>query len=470
MKYYISIIILALFLSCRKSSKQADRLNFLFIIVDDLRPQFGAYGHPDIKSPNIDRLAADGLLFNHAYCNIPVCGASRASILTGLRPLWPVRFTSFNTRVDKDCPDVITFPELFRNYGYTTISNGKVFHHNNDCEEVWSESPWRPYQLTAKIESVNSQWVDPSSRKYVNKESGSGPYFECADVPDTAYFDGQVAAKTVKDLKRLAKANNPFFLAVGFIRPHLPFNAPKKYYDLYDQVKIADNRFTPFRLPKECSGSKEILTYSKIGQYNSDGFHHEAKRAYYACVSYVDAQIGKVLDALEETGKADQTVVILIGDHGWHLGEHNFWGKHNVLENVLRIPMIIRIPGMTPKPIDRVVEFVDLYPTLCAVANIEFPEHLQGKNMLPMIAEEDPGWKDVAFAEWKGARNITTNRYSYTEWNRKESGGVHMLFDHKTDPEENENIVDRAEYKEVVDSLRRKLDNLYKEMNEKNKR
>lgn len=465
MKYYIIIIALVLCLSCGQSSKQVNRFNFLFIIVDDLRPQFGVYGHSDIKSPNIDKLAATGFLFNHAYCNVPVCGASRASLLSGLRPLWPFRFTNFNTRVDKDCPDVITFPELFRNYGYTTISNGKVFHQNNDKEEAWSESPWRPCQLTAKVESPNSQWVAPSSRKYVNKESGSGPYLECADVPDTAYFDGQVATKTVKDLKRLAEAGNPFFLAVGFIRPHLPFNAPKKYYDLYDQVKIADNRFTPIGLPKECRGSKEILSYSKTEQYNSDDFHYEAKRAYYACVSFVDAQIGKVLDALEETGKADQTVVVVIGDHGWHLGEHNFWGKHNVLENALRTPMIIRIPGMPPKPIDSVVEFVDLYPTLCALANIEFPWHLQGKNMLPMVTGEDSGWDDVAFTEWNGARNITTKRYSYTEWVGEKGRRVQMLFDHKADPEENENVIDRAEYKEVTDSLRNKLNNLYKDIN-----
>ena len=468
MRNYI-VILFVLLLSCDQSSKHVNKPNFLFIIVDDLRPQLGIYGHTDIKSPNIDKLATEGLLFNHAYCNVPVCGASRSSLFSGLRPLWPVRFLNFNTRIDKDCPNVITLPELLRNCGYTTISNGKVFHHNNDTEEAWSEPPWRPAVLTARIEALNSQWVDPSSRKYVNEESGSGPYFECADVPDTAYFDGQVAEKSVRDLKRMANTGNPFFLAVGFIRPHLPFNAPKKYYDLYDQVKIADNRFTPIGLPKECRGSREILSYSKIGQYNSDDFHHEAKRAYYACVSYIDAQIGKLLDALEETGKADQTVVVLIGDHGWHLGEHNFWGKHNVLENALHTPMIIKIPGMPSKQVDRVVEFVDLYPTLCTLANIEIPGHLQGENMLPMITGEDPGWEDVAFTEWSGARNVTTNRYSYSEWIREKSRGVQMLFDHEKDPEENENIVDHAEYKEVIDSLRGKLNDLYKNINENKK-
>ena len=468
MKGYL-LIILTLFLISGQSVKRVNRPNFLFIIVDDLRPQLGVYGHPEIKSPNIDRLAAEGLLFNRAYCNVPVCGASRASLLTGLRPHWPTRFTSFNTRIDKDYPDIISLPEHFRKNQYTTISNGKVFHHNNDEDEAWSEAPWRPAVLSAKIDVANSQWVDPLSLKTIHKESGSGPYFEGPDVPDNAYFDGQVAEKTINDLKRLAKADKPFFLAAGFIRPHLPFNAPKKYFDLYDKVQIADNRYTPKGLPKECNGSNEIQTYAKIGEYNSDDFHHEARRAYYACVSYIDAQVGKLLDALKETGKADQTVVVLIGDHGWHLGEHNFWGKHNVLENALRVPMIVRIPGIPSKRIDRVVEFVDLYPTLCSIANINLPDHLQGATMLPMIAGKDSGWKDAAISEWKGARTISTQRYAYTEWVNEKSQRTRMLFDHKTDPEENENRIDQPEYRAVADALSRQLHDVYNGMNDPKK-
>ncbi len=440
---------------------QQRRPNFLFIIVDDLRPQLGAYGHPDVKSPNIDRLAAEGLLFNRAYCNAPVCGASRASIFTGLRPLWPTRFTSFNTRIDKDSPNAVTLPELFRNYGYTTISNGKVFHQNTDTQEAWSEAPWRPHTLTAKMEAVNSQWVEPSSRNYVHTISGSGPYFECADVPDTAYFDGQVAEKAVQDIKRLAAANNPFFLAVGFIRPHLPFNAPKKYFDLYDQPEIATNRFSPANLPKECSGSGEILTYSKTDRYNSDDFHREARKAYYACVSYVDAQVGKLLDALNESGKAAQTVVVLIGDHGWHLGEHNFWGKHNVLENILHVPMIFKIPELKSKKIDRVVEYIDLYPTLCELAHIKSPQTLQGRSLLPLINGKSTGWKDLAFADWRGARQMTTDRYSFTEWYDEKSKDIYMLFDHKVDPGENRNVADDAAYKSVTNKLRKQLNDFY---------
>lgn len=463
-KYGI-IVTLALCLSLAHSFGQVNRPNFLFIIVDDLRPELGAYGCSEVKSPNIDRLAAEGFLFNRAYCNVPVCGASRASLLTGLRPLWPGRFTSFRSRVDKDSPGTITFPELFRNKGYTTISNGKIFHHNNDQEKAWSEPPWRPQILTAKVNVANSQWVDPSSKNYVNEKSGSGPYFESPDVPDTAYFDGQVAEKTVRDLKRLAKADNPFFLAVGFIRPHLPFNAPKKYYDLYSEVSIADNRYFPKDAPKECcGGSGEVLTYAKTEQYNSIDFHHEARKGYYASVSYVDAQIGKVLGALKETGKANNTIVVLIGDHGWLLGEHNLWAKHNVLKQVIGAPMIIKLPGMASKKINQVVEFVDLYPTLCALANIKIPEQLQGENMLPMIKGKDQKWRDMAFVEYGGARNVTTERYSYTEWVKEEYKGDRMLFDHKTDPEENVNVVNRPEYKAVADSLSIKLKQLYEGM------
>lgn len=459
------LTILLLLIAGAACSQSADRTikkpNVLFIFVDDLRPQLGAYDHPQIKSPNIDKLASDGVLFRSAFCNVAVCGASRASVMSGLRPLWPNRFRNYVSRADEDCPDAITLPELFKNNGYTTVSLGKVFHEKNDSRQGWTEKPWRP-NISHRISPTDkaTSWVDPESYKDVN-ESGRGPYFECPDVPDTAYFDGQVAEKAISDMKRLQKEGNPFFLAVGFIKPHLPFNAPKKYFDLYDDVDIAENRFRPEGLPEQLKNQGEILSYTGIKDYNSVAFHKEARKAYYACVSYVDAQIGKVLNALKESGMEKNTIVILIGDHGWHIGEHNFWGKHNTLFNAIRAPMIIKAPDLPKKSVNEMVEFVDLYPTICELANIGTPSHLQGKSMVGLINGKDKTWENVVYTEWQGARCVTTPKYSYAVWFEEENKGANYLFDLVLDPQENVNVVDRPEYSEIIKQHQQLLENLY---------
>jgi arylsulfatase A-like enzyme len=438
--------------------------NVLFIFVDDLRPQLGVYGASQVKSPNIDQLASKGVLFRKAYCNVATCGASRASIMSGLRPLWPTRFTNYMSRADVDCPEATILPQVFSNVGYKTFSLGKVLQVKADNRQAWSEKPWAP-NISERIspDEPSTSWLDPESHKNVN-ESGRGPYFECIDVPDTAYFDGQVASKAVKYIQSLTKEENPFFLAVGFKKPHLPFIAPKKYFDLYDKVDIADNRFRPNGLPEQIVNQGEILSYTGIDNYNSIEFHQDARKAYYACVSYVDAQIGKVLTALKESGKEENTIVILIGDHGWHIGEHNFWGKHNTLNNAIHAPMIIKAPGLSNKSVDELVEFVDIYPTICELANIPLPNHLQGKSMVSLMNGKNEKWKNVVFSEWKGARCVTTPTYSYAAWCQEENKGVQYLFDHIKDPAENTNVADRPEYQKTVQSGKKLLEELYDQL------
>jgi iduronate 2-sulfatase len=457
-----NIIKMALLLTATTGySQEKEKPNVLFIIVDDLRPVLGTYDYPAVKSPNIDRLASRGVQFNNSYCNVPVSGASRASLLTGLRPHWPDRFRNANTSADEDCPDALSLPELFKNNGYTTISNGKIFHHQYDKKSSWSETSWRPDTSTV-INYADIDWIDTTSVHYINKKSGAGPYFECSTAPDSLYFDSKVAAKSIKDLQRLAKTGKPFFLAVGFHKPHLPFNAAKKYYDLYDNVEIASNRFTPLNLPAQVTNSKEIFVYGRVEQYNSDEFHHEARRAYYACVSYVDAQIGRVLESLKELGLEKNTIIVLLGDHGWHLGEHNFWGKHNILYNALFAPLIIKAPGFQPKKINEIVEFVDIYPTVCNLAGLKIPSQVQGKSMVMLMKNNDKNWKNFAFSEWQGARTVLTERYSYSYWFEEKNKGAQLLFDHKRDPQENENVVDKAEYNVPVIYHKRLIDSLYK--------
>ena len=453
--------VLLLFYSHGKVCAQ-EKPNILFIIVDDLRPELGTYGHQFIQSPNIDRLADEGVRFDRAYCNVPVCGASRASLLSGIRPYWPKRFLNYKTKLEEECAEVITLPQLFKNNGYTTISNGKVFHHKNDMAQSWSEKPWKK-GFSRNPNDDNSAWLNPASKQKINPETGNGPYFETAEVPDSAYVDGQTTLKSIRDLERLAAEKKPFFLAVGFSKPHLPFNAPQKYFDLYPEVELANNRFPIQDLPEQCTNSKEIFVYGGLEHYNQEEFHREARRAYYACVSYIDAQVGLLLQKLQELDLDNNTIVVLLGDHGWHLGEHNFWGKHNALHNSLHSPLIIKVPAITG-PVNEIVEFVDVYPTLAELAGLPLPAHLHGESMKALMQGNATDWKNLAYTEWQGARTIITPQYAYSQWFEPKNKGVHMLFDHRKDPLENMNVVEEPEYGKVVKQHQQLIQELYQKL------
>jgi arylsulfatase A-like enzyme len=443
------------------------RPNILFIAVDDLRPQLGCYDHPETLSPNIDRLAARGTLFERAYCNVPVCGPSRVSVLTGLRT------TSGQWRSSDLARPFLTMPALFKANGYAAISNGKVFHHLDDRSEDWSEEPWRSIEIyhgDTDWANYNEYgiWQSDASSAFVHPKSKRGPYFEAADVPDNAYQDGKVADKTIEDLKRLKESGSPFFLACGFWRPHLPFNAPKKYWDLYqrDEIALAENRFAPENMPKRMTSSTEIDRYALAGSRKSgDEFHSEARHAYYASVSYVDAQIGRVMDSLDELGLADNTIIVLWGDHGWNLGEHDFWGKHNTFNNSLQVPLIVCAPGAkTNNRTTKLVELVDLFPTLCHLAGLPSAPNLQGQSFVSLLHDPEDGGKQAVFSKWSGCEAVKTDRYLYTEWNKGKQGKApaRMLFDHKLDPQENVNLAGKEEVAEIVleHSLRLKKPNI----------
>ncbi|AQT67688.1 Choline-sulfatase [Anaerohalosphaera lusitana] len=440
------------------SSGKKGKPNVLFIAVDDLRPELGCYGQGHIKSPNIDRLADTGTLFRRAYCNVPVCGPSRVSLMTGLR----VGSGAWKTAGIKR--EFTSLPAYFKRNGYTAVSNGKIFHHMHDREEDWSREPWRSVPIYhggnwAKY-NKNGLWQDEESGEHINPSKGRGPYYECADVEDDAYQDGKLAEKAVRDMRELASADEPFFLACGFWRPHLPLNAPKKYWDMYDaeEIELADNRFRPKNLPKQVRNSGEIFQYSEVREgFNSYEFHRRTRHAYYACVSYVDAQIGKLLDELDRLGIADNTIVVLWGDHGWHLGEHDFWGKHNTLNNALQSPLIVRDPRGEAGATDSLAEFVDVYPTLCELAGVAVPDHLDGKSLAGVMKDTDVRIHDAVFARWGDAVAMKTDRYLYTEWVKGGETTGRMLFDHKNDPEENINIAEKPENAELVKRLSGKV-------------
>ena len=437
-----------------------EKMNVLFLMADDMRPELGCYGIKSIKTPNIDRLASSGLVFQNAYCNIPVSGASRASMLTGVYPKYPKRFTHFAASASKDCPEAIPISQWFTEHGYYTVSVGKVFHHIEDHADTWSEPPYRtfPQGYASYWAEYNrwELWQNKASASSINPRTKRGPFCEWAEVPDTAYDDGKLALHAIADLKRLKEKGQPFFLACGFWKPHLPFNAPKKYWDLYkrDEIPMPDNRFRPEGLPSQVRNSTEIYGYAGVSEPGDFYFQQEAKHGYYACVSYVDAQIGKVVDALEELGLADNTIVVLLGDHGWHLGEHNFLGKHNLMQHATKVPLIVRVPGMDKGNSKSMVEFVDLYPTLCELCNLPQPkDQLDGTSFVPILKDKKAKTKDYVFIQWTGGANAVDERYSYAEWSNAKGRQAHMLFDHKVDPKENKNRVDEQKNQYVIEKM-----------------
>lgn len=453
------LIISVLLISCKTDKKEVaintnnTPKNILFIAVDDLRPELNFYGAKHIKSPNLDQLADESLVFNRAYCNVPVCGASRASLLTGMRPTRN-RFINYKTRADVDVPYAISLPKLLKQNGYTTISTGKIYHTNEDDSLSWNER-WFPkgnirnYQLEKNIVENGK----------ANLAMGGASAFEMAAVNDTAYFDGKIAQKGIADLKKLKNSKQPFFLALGFMKPHLPFNAPKKYWDLYDRntIELPESYLQPKSTPKKAFHNfGELRNYGNIPRKGQifDDLAKELIHGYYACVSYVDAQIGLVLDELKRLELEDDTIVILWGDHGWNLGDHKLWCKHVTFETALRTPLIIKVPGKTKgTKTESITEYIDIYPSLTELIGLETPDTVEGKSFVPIINGKDSD-KDWAVSKFKDAVTLIKGDLFYTEWTKDDGVAYErMLFDHKTDPLELDNLAEKPGYQEKVKEL-----------------
>jgi len=451
------LILLSSLVQGAGNNQSGEKPNILFIVVDDLRPELNCYGAGHIHSPNIDRIAAQGTMFERAYCNVPVCGASRASLMTGLRPTRK-RFLNYESRADEDAPGVTSLPGHLKNNGYLTISNGKVFHFEDDSRESWDEI-WNPA-------SSSSSWRD-----YALSENNmadtlayrSGPPLERADVQDNAYRDGKIAEKVISDLQRLSEIEKPFFLTAGFIKPHLPFNAPEKYWQLYDgKVNLPENNYPPENAPKESFHKFwELRSYLGIplGGPLKDDVAKELIHGYYACVSYIDEQIGKVLDELERLDLDKNTIVILWGDHGWNLREHGLWCKTSNYETSLHAPLIIRVPGSEQVgSTAEIVEFVDIYPTLCDLAQVELPEHLQGDSFRDLLFDSEATSDGEAVCQMNSGITFIKENYYYTEWlNDADSSYARMLYDHRVDPRENVNISEHLEYAPLIQNLSKQL-------------
>ena len=453
------------------------RPNVLFLAIDDLRPALGCYGDPVAISPNIDRLAARGVVFRRAYCQQAVCSPSRLSMLTGLRPD-TIRVWDLSTHFREAVPDAVTLPQHFRQNGYVAVSIGKIFHGGGEPAKdppSWSEPPI--YDVTR----------DPNLR-YALPENLTGKGLkrastESADVSDETYVDGLVCCEALQALERLSKGDQPFFLAVGFRKPHLPFCAPKRYWDLYrrDAIPLPKPAGHPKDAPELAVRSwGELEGYTDVPNKGplSTELVRRLRHGYYACVSYVDAQVGKLLDRLDELHLAENTIIVLWGDHGFHLGEQGLWTKANNFELSTRVPLIVAVPGRAGngRGSSALVELLDVYPTLAEACGLDIPDALEGTSLCPLLDNPAASWRTFALSQYprvyEGNRHrkngdimgyaLRTARFRFVQWRENKTGKIvaEELYDHQCDPQETANLATQPEYTETMNRLRRQTDNV----------
>ncbi|WP_395095006.1 sulfatase-like hydrolase/transferase [Armatimonas sp.] len=466
--------------------------NVLFIAVDDLRPELGCYGNTVIKSPNIDRLAKSGMVFLQAYCQQAVCSPSRSSLLTGRRPdatkVWDL-VTHFRAAL----PDAVTLPQTFKQNGYHTAALNKIYHHGYEDGRSWSEPHW--YSSGQTIDTDQTDYTKrtvvrvPGGVKEFSKElptadaddpkAKKGPAFERSPKPEDQLPDGAAAAEAVKRLHSLKQTGKPFFLAVGMAKPHLPFISPQKYWDLYDPSKIpgADNDTLPEGAPKFAGHDNgELHGYPNIPAGNpiSPELSRELRHGYYAAISYMDAQVGKVLDALKAEGLDKNTIVVLWGDHGWQLGDHGLWHKHTNFERATHAPLIISVPGMknAGKKTVSLAEFVDIYPTLAELAGLSVPVGLDGTSLKPILDNPSASVKKVAISQYPRSADgepvmgysVRDPRWRLTLWRSRKTNATIAteLYDEQNDPKELVNVASKPENAVIIARLTAELEVAYK--------
>ena len=501
----LPFLLLGIF-SCGVPQKDVKKPNILFISIDDLRPTLGAYGDSIAVTPNIDQIAAEGMTFRQTFTQVAVCAPSRASLMTGLRPD-STRVWHLGNKFRKINPNAVTMPQHFSKYGYHTVNLGKIFHNYMPDSVSWDEPDLRPSRY------LQEDWLkrdgetfyiseEVSRSQAIKRDSllklrpvryadgwNTGPAWEAADVHDTMYYDGAQNELTKKTLTRLAQNDKPFYMGLGYFRPHLPFAVPKKYWDMYERqnIPLARNPNVPNNAPGHTMNSMYELRHY-------DGFNHIGhpqssfkmsedttrilKHGYYASVSYVDALLGDLISHMKDIGIYDNTIIIIWGDHGWKLGEHNSWGKMTNYNIDLQVPMIIRYPNQENPGLQtfEITELIDMFPSLCEIAGIEAPEYMQGTSFVPLIKDPNRVWKNAAFSQFHrrprqsadGKRymgySINTKKYHYIEWYKwypktgtKGELENTELFDRETDPHEMVNIAANQSLRTVVEGLSKKL-------------
>jgi arylsulfatase A-like enzyme len=464
--------------------RSAEHPNVLLIVVDDLRCSLGSYGDTTAVSPNIDALCRRGMRFDRSYVQVAACNPSRVAMMTGLRPdtsgVWRLA-TPFRNNV----PDVTTLPEHFMAHGYHTVGRGKVYHLKFPDPQSWSE-PHRVSKTPIKY-WTHQQW--DFLEQVRERLRGAGhpdkiiknlrPPTTCdADVPDHLRHEGAMTNAALTTLRRVAKQRQPFFMTVGYVNPHLPFNAPRKYWDLYDRDSLpeAKNPFLPDGAPRVAMNTMHELRYhcdfAEVPQ-PWEGELAEADRrrlvhGYLAAVSFVDAQVGRLMAEMNRLGLADNTIVVFWSDHGFKLGEHGSWGKKTNYEVDTRVPLIVVDPRnqTAGQSTSALVESVDLYPTLCELAGLPVPAHVEGTSFKPLLAKPNSPWKEAVFSQFLRdlvpehgevrGNAVRTGRYRYVTWRVHATDELlyEELYDHAGDPQENTNVIDQPGYKDALIRLR----------------
>ncbi|GAB3222670.1 sulfatase [Spirosoma arcticum] len=472
----------------------SQRYNVLFIVADDWKPMAGCYGTRQIKTPNIDRLAVQGTVFRRNYCQQAVCAPTRASLLTGQRPDY-TRVWDLETQIRAMNPYILTMPQYFRQHGYVTSGIGKVYDGRSVDKGQDSLSWSVPYHQLAGFGAAFQMYRNPQTRQRLDRLEAEavakgvpvGPYIqqrlcpvdEGEAVADSVYADGNVGQNARRIIRRLAGQQAPFFFAVGFRSPHLPFIAPKKYWDLYDRSKLTlaayqQHSKNPVEVAYQPSG--ELVTqytgtngerFPKGYAPYADSVQRRLIHGYYASVSYMDAQVGLLLGELKASGLDKNTIVVLWGDHGWHLGDHAMWCKHTNFEQATRSPLIITAPGFQGnQQTESLTEFVDVFPTLCALTGLKTPDALPGKSLVSVLKKPATGVKTYAVSQYPRSNDkvmgyaIRTDRYRYVAWFEQDfrknpirtalKPMATELYDYRKDPDETENVAANAAYQAIV--------------------
>lgn len=475
----LSRILFTLLVALSGAVNAAPRSNVLFILCDDLNKHVSTSGYEYIRTPVLDQLAAEGMTFNRAYCQYPVCGPSRASLLSGL---YPESTGVLDNMVDirKARPGTVSLPQVFKENGYWTAHVGKVFHNPaaDHGDVAWDAKGWfpndeLPVEIEAKrrFEAEHGLVTKPSNRKAwrAARKRASGlltaqtpPGHGRSGLRDEQHKDGKNVRQVAKWLREAANGDKPFFITCGIQKPHVPFLAPDKYFEMYPQNGIeyqANPKDDWEDIPETALVKRSTAFGFELGVEN-DSLRREYMQAYHACITFVDTQLNIVFDALKEKGLWDNTIIIFTSDHGYHLGEHYIWGKVTLFEECARVPLIVRVPGMTNagSTTEALVEHVDFFPTLMELCGVKAPAHLQGRSFVPVLKDSGRSTReDVYTVVTRGellGRAIRTERWRYADW---EKPGHFELYDLKNDPRELTNLVENPEYAKVVAKMKKRL-------------
>ena len=466
MRAFVILVLLGLLGACRSRTSEfrpAPRLNVLFLICDDLNCDLGCYGHPVVQTPNIDRLAKRGVRFDNAYCQYPLCGPSRASFMSGLYPDQTLIHRNA-VRIRERLPNILTMSQLFRKHGYTAVRIGKIYHYNvpADIGKPGHDDP-ASWEIT-----INPRGRDKDEEakifSLVPGRYGGTMSWLAADGTDEEQTDGIAATEAVKLLEAYGKNKTPFFMAVGLYRPHTPYVAPRKYFDMYPRNQITVPRPPAGYLETLPKSARKSITRKKDQLDLDEGLARQAIQAYYASITFADAQLGRILDALDRTGLSKNTVVLFTSDHGYHMGEHGWWQKTTLFDNAARVPLIISVPGMRTagQTATSPVEMVDFYPTLAEVCRLPKPEHLAGVSLVPALRDVSATPRESALTQYANGYSIRTARYRYTSW---DPNGIE-LYDHQADPDEMVNLASDRKFKPLMIDLQAILESRIRDAKE----